>query len=247
MSLRERLIAAVNTKLEESIESSKEILSNNIVPSFDEMGMASVEPGEFAQGEITDQENLVNKANMSNDNDFGGSSEGNGKSLSGAVDDMMKDLVDISASNSEDEGSASVEIVKTTSEDDCENKEHCHHHFGESKMAKFVEKALGGKSCEEYLMSLTEAGDYAGPKDFVPDTRINVSEVLNTLKHEIGEGSEAIHVDQIYDERNNNAYRVSQIDKNKLPKKLQVQNVILELDDDVYRVNKVSESFPLEK
>ena len=332
MNLRERMLEAISKNLNEGIESSKEIMSNNIVPSFEEMGMANVEPGEFAQGEITDQENLVNKANMSNDNDFGKSSD-TGNSFEKAVEDMANDLVDISASDNEDSDVTSLKIVKTT--DNCCDCEEDKHSFGESRLAKFVESILNGKTCEQYLAekanynlkpinpalglanfeayvmdnflaSMSEEdkhafvveaekemnGDpeadpylilkkygeidelldynitpselywhmasknqlqreavkesnYAGPLNFVPDVRISVADVVAALKNKIGEGSEAVHVDQEYDERKDNAYKVSQIDKNLLPKKLHVENVLLELDGDTYKVNKTSDAFPL--
>jgi hypothetical protein len=426
MNLRERMLEAISKNLNEGVESSKEIMSNNIVPSFEEMGMANVEPGEFAQGEITDQENLVNKANMSNDNDFGKSSD-TGNSFEKAVEDMANDLVDISAGDNEDSDVTSLKIVKTT--DDCCDCEENKHSFGESHLAKFVESILNGKTCEQYLaektnynfkpinpalsqanfeayvmdellasmseedkqdfviecekemngdpeadpylilanygkiddmlaynitpselywhmasknqlqreavaektkynlkpinpalglanfearvmdnflasmseedkhafvveaekemngdpeadpyLILTKYGEidelldynitpselywhmasknqlqreavkesnYAGPLNFVPDVRISVADVVAALKNKIGEGSEAVHVDQEYDERKDNAYKVSQIDKNLLPKKLHVENVLLELDGDTYKVNKTSDAFPL--
>lgn len=332
MNLRERMLEAISKNLNEGVESSKEIINNNIVPSFEEMGMANVEPGEFAQGEITDQENLVNKANMSNDNDFGKSSD-TGNSFEKAVEDMTNDLVNISADNNEDSDITSLKIVKTT--DDCCDCEEDKHSFGESHLAKYVESILNGKTCEQYLAEKTKynlkqinpalgranfedyvmnnfiasmseedkqafitevekemngdqeadpysilanygeiddlltynitpselywqmtgtnqlqreavkESNYAGPLNFVPDVRISVADVVAALKNKIGEGSEAVHVDQEYDERKDNAYKVSQIDKNLLPKKLHVENVLLELDGDTYKVNKTSDSFPL--
>lgn len=246
MNLRERMLEAISKNLNEGVESSKEIINNNIVPSFEEMGMANVEPGEFAQGEITDQENLVNKANMSNDNDFGNSSDA-GNSFEKAVEDMTNDLVDISAGDDESSDVASLEIVKTT--DHCCKDEEDKHSFGESRLAKYVESILNGKTCEQYLAEKTEydlkESNYAGPLNFVPDVRISVADVVAALKNKIGEGSEAVHVDQEYDERKDNAYKVSQIDKNLLPKKLHVENVLLELDGDTYKVNKTSDAFPL--
>lgn len=70
MTFRDQLFEAAKPFLmKEGIESSKEIIANNST-SFDEMGMANANPGEFAPEEITDQENLVNTAKMANDNDF---------------------------------------------------------------------------------------------------------------------------------------------------------------------------------
>ncbi len=231
MSLRERLLSIAKDKLQEGVDSSAEMINDNVVPSFENMGMANVVPGEFAQGEITDKENLVNTAEMSNDTEFN-KEKVSGEDLMDKAKEMMNDLVDIS----EPEETASVEIVKTPEEKCC--------HFGESKFAKLVEKVLNGKSCEQYLK---EAGDYAGPLDFIPDTRINVSDVLNKLKAEIGDGSEGIHVDQLYDDNKNNCYKVSQIEKTKLPKTLVVQNLKLKLDDDTYKIDSKSEDFPVAK
>ena len=239
MDLRKRLTDAAAKVLKEGVDSSAEMINDNLVPSFDDMGMANVTPGEFAQEEITDTENLVNKADMSNDTDFNKEDCNHCDDMIDKAEKVMDDLVDISAPSM----SGSVEIVKT-SEDYEEDK---HHHFGESAFAKIVKSALGGKSCEQYLAKLNEATDYAGPLDFVPDTRINVSDVIKTLKNEIGDGSEGLHVDQVYDERKNNAYKVSQIEKDKLPKTLTVRNLKLNLDDDTYKIDEKSEDFPVAK
>ncbi len=69
MSLKEQLIAAAKPFLKESLDSSKEIIATNST-SFDELGMNTNNPGEFAPEEITNRENLVNVAKISNDNDF---------------------------------------------------------------------------------------------------------------------------------------------------------------------------------
>lgn len=241
MNLREHLQAAATKALKEGTDSSKEILAQNIIGSFDNMGMANANPGEFAQEEITDKENLANVAAMSNDTDFEGKTEnpqagGIDKAMN-AAEELMKDVVDIS-------------VDKHCPE--------CHEHhphdeeaelhileFGESYMSKVIDKVLDGKTCEQFLMSLNES-NYAGPLDFVPDLRINVSDVITTLKHEIGDGSESLHVDQVYDDQHNNAYKVSQVDEKLLPKKIQVENILLELDDNnIYKVNKISNTYPL--
>ena len=52
MSLRERLLSIAKDKLQEGVDSSAEMINDNVVPSFENMGMANVVPGEFAQGEI---------------------------------------------------------------------------------------------------------------------------------------------------------------------------------------------------
>lgn len=246
MTLKNRLFEILPNDIKEAVESSKDMIDNNVVSSFNDMSMADLTPGEFAQDEITDHENLVNKANMANDNDFGNDS--NCKEDTGLcqnVLNMLDDIVDISAP-AED---STVEIIQSTdaensNEDEAEESHlHKHIHFGESSFGKIIEKFLNGKTCEEFL---TES-NYAGPRDYTPDLRISTADVLNALKNKIGKGAEAIHVDQEYDENKNNMYRVSQIKKDLLPSKLQVENVLLELDGDCYKLNKPSDSFPLSK
>ena len=91
-------------------------------------------------------------------------------------------------------------------------------------------------------------GDYAGPRDFVPDTRIHTAAVLETLKNEIGEGSEGIHVDQDLDEDKNKIWIVTQIDKNKLPETLNVMGVKLKKKDgNKYIEQELDKDFPLMK
>jgi len=292
MSLRERLINAGVSVLSEGIDSSKEMLANNIVSSFDDMGMANANPGEFSPEEITDKNNLVNTAAMSNDTDFEGKEETqtDASSIINTMNDLADDMVDIS--------------VDVENQEDHEH--HCHHpheeekalhilEFGESYLGRYVDKILGGKTCEEYLIAFNESGekpkkyttrrnasgdyeiigedgkiasicdteeeadewikehneflaesDYAGPRDWNPDTRINASNVLTTLKKEIGEGSEALHVDQVYDKNHNDAYKVSQIDEKLLPKELKVETIVLKLgDNNVYYKDKMSDNYPL--
>ena len=239
MSFRNRLINVVKSQMNEGVDSTADIIANNIVSSFDDMGMANVTPGEFSQEEITDKENLVNTANMSNDNNF--DNENSGDSFVDMAKEVMNDNV------------AAVEITKSIDGCDCNEHEHecgCDHKhkgiFGESKLATIIESALGGKTCEQYMNDFVlKESNYAAPLSYVPDLRISVADVVSALKHEIGDGSEGIHVDQVYDEKRNNAYKVSQVDPNKLPKKLQVENVLLELDSDTYKVNKPSSAFPL--
>lgn len=300
MKLRERLINIANEVLTEGVESSKDIISDNSVPGgFDDMGMANVNPGEFAQEEITDHQNLENTASMSNDTDFEGKAtnpSANPGNLVDKVQDMMSDLVDISAPDEE----GSVTIVKSV-EDNCGGDDpKClemkkKDNFGESAFAKIVESVLGGKTCEEYLMEAssepyikpTSTGEYvvckangeicrtcdtekeaeealaelkkakeecsmkesqyAGPRDFVADVRINASDVLNALKKELGDGSEALHVDEVADSENPKSYRVSMIDTKKLPKNLHVENVMLKLDGDTYSMDKLASEYPIAK
>lgn len=241
-TIRECLTNAFINAFDESVDSSKEMIQQNVVPSFDDMGMAHVTPGEFAQDEITDKQNLVNTAEMSNDTDFEGkaSNEENAvDAMVNAAEEVMKDIVDISGD------SCPCEDDK---HDDKEEVEKMHVlEFGESYLGKIIDKTLGGKTCEQWLQALNES-NYAGPRDWNPDTRINTADVLTTLKREIGDGAEAIHVDQIYDDQHNDAYKVSQIDKDLLPKKIQVETTMLELDDNgVYHINKISDTYPLPK
>ena len=233
MSFRKRLIAAAQKAIKESVDSSAEMITDNIVPSFDDMGMATVKPGEFAQEEITDQENLINKANMSNDNDFNKDCD----NITDVANKIVDNMLDIS------DPEADIEITTVMNDEECPEC-HNHHRFGESVIGKALEKALNGKTFEQYLK---EATDFTGPKDWNPDMRISVSDVLNTLKNEIGEGSEGIHIDQLYDKQKNNCYKVSQIDKNKLPKTLTVSNVKLTLNGDTYEIDSKSKDFPIAK
>ena len=299
MKLRERLINIANEVLTEGVESSKDIIADNSVAGgFDEMGMSSVNPGEFSQEEITDHQNLENTGNMSNDTDFEGKATNqspNSDNLVDKVQDMMDDLVDISAPEAE----GSVTVVKT--QDNCGGDDpKClemkkKDNFGESAFAKIVESVLGGKTCEEYLMEAsgepyikpTSTGEYvvcrangeicrtcdseeeaeealaelkktkeecsmkesqyANNRDFVPQTGINASDVLKALKKELGDGSEALHVDEVADSENPKSYRVSMIDVKKLPKDLHVENVMLKLDGDTYSIKKLADEYPVAK
>lgn len=286
MSLRERLIKAGISVLSEGVDSSKEMLADNIVSSFNDMGMANTNPGEFSSEEITDKNNLTNIASMSNDTDFEGkvNNTDNVSGMLNAVHDLANDMVNIS--------------VDMENPEECDEEKKLHIlEFGESYLGRYIDKILGGKTCEEYLITFNENGkkekdytvkrnasgdyeiigedgkiasvcdteeeadewikehnkfltesDYAGPRDWNPDTRINASNVLTTLKKEIGDGSEAIHVDQVYDDQHNDAYKVSQIDKNLLPKELTVETIKLKLgNDNIYYKDKMSKDYPLPK
>ena len=239
MSLRKQLKEAALNVLQEGTDSSKEILTLNIVNSFDEMGMANTNPGEFSQEEITDKNNLTNVSAMSNDTDFEGKTEN-------PQANEIEDMLDVST----DLMHTLVDISDKCNDSDCcddEDKKAGLHilEFGESSMSKIIDKVLNGKTCEQFLNSLTES-DYAGPRDWNPDTRINVANVFTTLKREIGKGSEGIHVDQVYDDQHNDAYKVSQIDKNLLPKELKVETIVLKLgDDNIYYKDKMNNNYPL--
>ena len=376
MNLRERLTKVAEDAIKEGVESSKDIIGDNVVPSFDDMGMANVQPGEFAQEEITDKQNLVNQGSMSNDTEFNKEDCPVEKAVD-AAEEMLSDLVDISAPETD----STIEIVKTTAEEhpeDCHCPECCHKHhheqmgeskleeenkplfmynpqletlyykwndvlldpkakrpqvvnneviedlnrdgltpetctasqfvwndmnnamadyetkapdawnslvdklkddarhapdvsaedleafdvlhansqvnlesakneFGESAMAKAITKLLNGKTCEEYLKEAVQLkeSDYAGPRDWNPDTRINASDVLNAIKQEVGEGSEGVHVVKDLDERKDPIYRVTQIDKDKLPKTLKVETIELKWEDNAYRPQSETKEAPL--
>ena len=299
MKLRERLINIANKVLTEGVESSKDIIANNnVAGGFDDMGMANVNPGEFSQEEITDHQNLENTANMDNDTDFEGKAtnpSANPGNLVDKVQDMMSDLVDISAP----EDGESITVVKT--QDSCGGDDpEClemkkKDNLGESAFAKIVKTVLNGKTCEQYLMEATgeyyitptasgeyvvrkpggeicrtcdseeeaqealaelkktkeecsmKESQYANNRDFVPQTGINASDVLKALKKELGDGSEALHVDEVADSENPKSYRVSMIDTKKLPKNLHVENVMLKLDGDTYSIDKLADEYPIAK
>ena len=211
-------------------------------------------PGEFSKDEITDMENLVNKGENANTNSMEGEVECNPlEDIKKSIADLMSDTVDISVTDLEAEPECNPEDPECAEKmhhafhmecegPDChhDHEHHHHHEFGESHMGKFVEKLLSESK-------LFAESDYAGPLDFVPDTRLNVADVVNALKAKIGDGSEGIHVDLDQDAEGNKIYKVSQIDKSKLPDTLDVVNVQLKLGDDGYAVEKTAKEFPVKK
>lgn len=107
------------------------------------------------------------------------------------------------------------------------------------------EGALTTESAKNMVRAVKESGgDYAGPLSYVPDTRINIADVLKALKSKIGEGSEAVHVDEDFDPEGNKVWCVSQIDKKLLPDTLEVVNVTLKKDGTKYKVSGPSAGFP---
>lgn len=265
MKFREHLV-----KVLESIDSSKEIICNNQVNSFDDMGMAKVEPGEFSKGEITNPQNLVNVAKMSNDNDF----VDEDSDFMDDIEDLVSDFLDISVKDDADMENTEVEVEKKPN-----GKEYKITKIFESVFARFesandcfIRRAPSGEyyvyddhgeiqcvcdteeEAEEALANMVKKQEcamtesqYAAPLDYVPDMRFNVSDVLDALKREIGDGSEALHVDQVSDSEGNKTFVVSMIDKEKLPKTIQVEKVILKLDGDTYSFDKVADSYPVAK
>lgn len=230
MSLKTELDKIAKDYLKEAIESSKEIIANNAT-SFDEMGMSHVKPGEFAQNEITDPENLVNKATIANDSDFN-SNECDCECEHPEEIEVMGDIVNLGDDNTTDVEDVLSMVQKTAQSA-----------FGESTLGKFITNKLNGKSFSQLL---TES-DYAGPLDFVPDTRFNTSDVLNALKSKIGDAAAGIHVDCEVDADENPYYVVSQIDKKELPDTIQIQTVVLKRDGNKYAADKISKEYPLKK
>lgn len=226
-TLRERLTEVFVKELKESHENSKEMIASNST-SFDEMGMANTAPGEFSQEEITDRKNLENTGSMANDTDFEGKAHVEGGSecpmcdVADKVDDVMNglasDIIDISVKDDEEDD-------EFFDDDDEEDED-------EKRIMAIAHESAKNSLMDIFKKKLNESnGDYAGPRDFVPDTRIHTAAVLETLKNEIGEGSEGIHIDQDLDEDKNKVWIVTQIDKNKLPETLNVMGVKLKKKD----------------
>ena len=119
-------------------------------------------------------------------------------------------------------------------------------HYVDAQNLRIEKKDGFGESVAKKLKE-SNGDDYAGPQDFVPDSRINASAVLNALKKEIGEGSEGIHVDQDQNEKDEKVWVVTQIDEEKLPKTIDVINVKLKRDGNKYKVEGMKKDFPVMK
>lgn len=243
-TLKERLTEVFVKQLKEGHENSKDMIASNST-SFDEMGMSHTAPGEFAQEEITDHSNLENTGSMANDTEFSGKADAccDGEkcdavcAVASKIDDTMNDLasdiVDISVKDDE------IEIDDDEEEEDEDEK----------RLMTMAHESVEGslKKAFEGMLKESNGDDYAGPQDFVPDSRLNASAVLNALKKEIGEGSEGIHVDQDQNEKDEKVWVVSQIDEKKLPEKLEVINVTLKKDGNTYKVDGMKKDFPAMK
>lgn len=121
----------------------------------------------------------------------------------------------------------------------------CHYIDGAYSRIEKNENALATESAKNMVRAVKESGgDYAGPLSYVPDTRINIADVLKALKNKIGEGSEAVHVDEDFDPEGNKVWCVSQIDEKLLPDTLEVVNVTLKKDGTKYKVAGTSAGFP---
>lgn len=119
-------------------------------------------------------------------------------------------------------------------------------HYVDAQNLRIEKKDSFGESVSKKLKE-SNGDDYAGPQDFVPDSRINASAVLNALKKEIGEGSEGIHVDQDQNEKDEKVWIVTQIDEEKLPKTIDVINVKLKKDGNKYKIEGMKKDFPVMK
>ena len=112
--------------------------------------------------------------------------------------------------------------------------------FGESRFAKIVERAL------------TES-EYGAPLSYVPDTRINASDVLRELKAQLkdDEDKAKVSINKNVDAEDNKTtiYTVNQVEHNKLPKSITVENVDLVLDDKLnnYTVKDVKKTYPVKQ
>lgn len=229
MTFRDRLVKAVK----EAVESSKEMIDTNVT-SMDSMGMANVTPGEFAQEEITDKNNLVNQGSMSNDTEFN------------KEDCGCEGSVEITAVSVEEEPESLLKIsepgAEKPEEDDVLEMHKRHHdfHFGESRFAKMVERVLN-------------ESEYGAPLSYVPDTRINASDVLRELKAQLkdDEDKAKVSINKNVDAEDNKTtiYTVNQIEHSKLPKSLTVENVELVLDSKLnnYTVKEMKKNYPVKQ
>ena len=232
MSLKDQLFEAAKPFLREGVESSKEIIATNST-SFDEMGMASANPGEFAPEEITDQENLVNTAKMSNDTDFSNKAEKDGDVEVSAEIEIVKPLEDlVNLGNGE---MHSCEDPECQHEDECPE---CHDHMKFHKIADMLESAKA-----EYLKSLKES-DYAGNLAFNPDKRLNCSDVLNAVKNAVDpELAAKVSIVKNVDANEEPSYAIQNVDAKDLPATLEIdtntdKKVVLKKDGNSYKFDK---------
>jgi len=256
MNIKERLTSVFSAEFKEGVESTKDMIDSNGT-TFDDMAMASNAPGAFSDSEITDTENLSNEANISrSDNDPASTCGCIEDPLEKATTEITKEIDNLVNISKPEGAPATIEVTKTTGDveekpEDDKEKEHEHKHeellkhlFGESKFAEMVEKHLDHKTCEEFL----KESFYAGPLDFVPDTRFNVSDIINTLKGKLGDDAIGIHVEKGVEPVTEKVYYVvTQIDSAKLPKQITVENTTLTLDGNTYRIDDLSKDFPVSK
>lgn len=228
MSLKEQLFEAAKPFLKEGVESSKEIIDTNST-SFDQMGMAKSNPGEFAPEEITDHENLVNTASMSNDTDFS-NKVGNEDEETVVTTEIeikpLEDLVNL----------GNGETCDCGDEEDCLCKHH--HDLKFHKIADMIEN-----TAKEKLSSFKES-DYAGNLSYNPDKRLNPSDVLNAAKNAVKpEFAAALSINKVVDANEEPSYIILNIDEKELPEKLEIdtntdKKVVLKKEGNAYRFDK---------
>lgn len=231
MALRDRLLNAVK----ESVESTYDMINTNSV-NPDEMGMATSAPGEFSAEEITDKQNLVNQGSMSNDNDYD-------------KDDCDCEIIAATVEIDGEENKAKDDLlnisepVEEIPEEDnvLEMRKKINgFKFGESRFSKIVQKALN-------------ESEYGAPLSYVPDTRINASDVLRELKAQLkdDEDKAKVSINKNVDAEDNKTtvYTVNQVEHSKLPKSITVENVDLVLDDKLnnYIVKDVKKTYPVKQ
>lgn len=252
MSFKETLETFIKDYLKE--DSMYDMINHNT----DNSNVAEdVIPGEFSNAEITNLDNLVNVAKLSNQTDYDNKATKEPLNVTDNIEDVPvnDEMTSIDISVEDDDTSSEEEKCKIHKllqhvKDMLNDDETSIESFKDNILHTFESVSINSDSkLTKDIYSALKESDYAGPLDFVPDTRINTSDVLNKLKELIGKGSEAIHVDQDYDNEHNSIYRVSMIDKDLLPNKIQVETTILELNDDkdCYIPNKISDNYPLKK
>ena len=77
--------------------------------------------------------------------------------------------------------------------------------------------------------------------------RVTASDMQAALKKELGDGSEALHVEEVADSEGPRSFKVSLIDSKKLPKNIQVEKSMYKLDGDTYSFDKPADSYPVAK
>ena len=228
MNLKQALTETAKTFLE-GIESSKEIIADNST-SFDEMGMANANPGEFAPEEITDQENLVNTAKMANDNDFGTDSAETEISVVSITDAPL-------AADNELE-----DLVNLGDEECCDHDEECEHklrrHPEYHHMSDVIESILKEKGNKLF------ESDYAGNLAYNPDKRLNASDVLNAVKNAVDpELAAKLSVVKNVDANEEPSYAIQNAEEKDLPATLEIdtntdEKVVLKKDGNSYKFDK---------
>lgn len=207
----------------EHLEGSKGMIAHNIVDP-NTMGIETSAPGQFSPEEITDKKNLENTAKM--EKPFDGVDYND---ISVSISMATKPAENNEDHCNEDEDRTMIDISAPEDvEDDIM-----------SNLTKHFMRDCGVIEAFKEAVDEVVGSDFDGPRDFNQDNRINTSDVLRTLKKIVGEGSEAMHIECEEDENGKNTYKISQIDKKKLPKKIQVMTQELELVDDTYVPSKI--------